>query len=130
MIQVDPRLTIAAGGGAVMGLLLSLAVTAPGRASGDALARQQAETLAALTAGVGSVEARIGALDAHLDGIGTKARGIDTVVGSLSAAFSMGDPKLTALYARIAALEEALADGQATAYLPAAYLGEPRASAE
>jgi hypothetical protein len=71
------------GGGAVMGLLLSLAVTAPGRASGDALERQQAETLAALTAGVESVEARIGAMDSHLEGIGTKAREVDTIVGSL-----------------------------------------------
>jgi hypothetical protein len=130
MIQMDRRLTIAAGGGAVMGLLLSLAVTAPGRASGDALARQQAETLAALTAGVESVEARIGAMDAHLEGIGTKAREIDTIVGSLGAAFSMGDPKLTALYARMAALEEALAHGQAEAYLPALHLGEPLVSAD
>jgi hypothetical protein len=111
MIQMDRRLAIAAGGGVVMGFLLSLAVSAPGRASGDALARQQAETLAALTAGVESVEARIGAVDAHLEGIGTKAREIDTIVGSLSAAFSMGDPKLTALYARMAALEEALGRG-------------------
>jgi hypothetical protein len=52
------------------------------------------------------------------------------IVGSLGAAFSMGDPKLTALYARIAALEEALAHGQAEVYLPGRHLGEPLASAD
>jgi hypothetical protein len=130
MIQMDRKLAIVAGGGAVMGLLLSLAVTAPGRASGDAMARQQAEALAALTAGVERMEARIGAVDAQIEGIGTKAREIDSVVGSLSAAFSMGDPKLAALYQRIAILEEALAEGQAEVYLPAVYLGEPRAAVE
>jgi hypothetical protein len=42
-------------------------------------------------------------MDGHLEGVGSWE--IDTIVGSLGAAFSMGDPKLTALCARMAALE-------------------------
>lgn len=112
MMQFDRKLAMVAGGGAVLGLLIGLAVNAPGRAlEAREMARQDA-AITALTEGIDGMAYKIAAMDAHLDEIGVKARQIDGMVGALSAAFSHGDPKLLVLYERIDTLERMLADAE------------------
>jgi hypothetical protein len=110
MMQFDKTLAMAAGGGAVLGLLIGLAINAPGRALEAQEAARHEAAFTALAEGIDGMAYRIAAMDAHLDEIGVKARQIDGMVGALSAAFSHGDPKLLVLYERIDALERMLAD--------------------